>query len=109
MATRCDRKSSRFFGAFDAQRKHDLLERLTEVETFERFLHQSFLGQKRFSIEGCDMLVPMLDTIIRAAGTVGTREVVLGMAHRGRLNVLAHVLGKPYASIFQEFHGRQPR
>ncbi len=96
-------ESKRFSGAFDAQRKHDLLERLTEVETFERFLHQAFLGQKRFSIEGCDMLVPMLDTIIRAAGTVGTREVVVGMAHRGRLNVLAHVLGKPYASIFQEF------
>ncbi|CAA9350344.1 MAG: 2-oxoglutarate dehydrogenase E1 component, partial [uncultured Chloroflexia bacterium] len=90
--------------SFDAQRKHDLLERLTEVETFERFIHQSFLGQKRFSIEGCDMLVPMLDTIIRAAGSAGTHEVVVGMAHRGRLNVMAHVLGKPYASIFQEFH-----
>jgi len=76
---------------------------LTEVETFEHFLHQTFLGQKRFSIEGNDMLVPMLDSIIRNVAAAGTREVVLGMAHRGRLNVLAHVLGKPYAAILQEF------
>jgi 2-oxoglutarate dehydrogenase E1 component len=96
-------ESRRFATGFDAQRKRDLLERLTEVETFERFIHQTFPGQKRFSVEGCDMLVPMLDSIVRAAGSAGTHEVVVGMAHRGRLNVMAHVLGKPYASIFQEF------
>jgi 2-oxoglutarate dehydrogenase E1 component len=96
-------ESQRFFQHFDADRQRELLQRLTEVETFERFLHQTFVGQKRFSIEGNDMLVPMLDTIIRNAATAGTREVVMGMAHRGRLNVLAHVLGKPYAAILAEF------
>ncbi|HEX6292538.1 MAG TPA: 2-oxoglutarate dehydrogenase E1 component [Herpetosiphonaceae bacterium] len=96
-------ESRRFFQHFDADRKRELLQRLTEVEVFERFLHQTFVGQKRFSIEGNDMLVPMLDTIIRNAATAGTREVVMGMAHRGRLNVLAHVLGKPYAAILAEF------
>ncbi len=96
-------ETGQFFADFDAQRKRELLERLTEVETFERFLHQTFTGQKRFSLEGTDMLVPMLDSIIRNAASSGTREVVLGMAHRGRLNVLAHVLGKPYSAILAEF------
>ena len=81
-----------------------VLRRLTEVETFEQFLHSTFTGQKRFSIEGVDALVPMLDDIIHSAAEAGTREVLIGMAHRGRLNVLAHVLGKPYAKIFSEFH-----
>jgi 2-oxoglutarate dehydrogenase E1 component len=87
----------------DASAKRDLLERLTEVEVFERYLHQAFPGQKRFSIEGTDLLVPMLDEIICRAVEVGTREVTIGMAHRGRLNVLAHVLEKPYAVILSEF------
>ncbi len=81
-----------------------VLRRLTEVEMFEQFLHSTFMGQKRFSIEGMDALVPMLDDIIHSAAEAGTREVLIGMAHRGRLNVLAHVLGKPYAKIFSEFH-----
>ena len=92
-----------FFTSFDADRQRELLDRLTEVESFERFLHKTFPGQKRFSIEGNDMLVPMIDSIIRAAAVAGTREVVIGMAHRGRLNVLAHILGKPYSSILTEF------
>ncbi|MCS6879889.1 MAG: 2-oxoglutarate dehydrogenase E1 component [Oscillochloridaceae bacterium] len=96
-------ESRRFFGGMDADRQRELLDRLTEVETFERFLHKTFPGQKRFSIEGCDMLVPMIDAIIRNAAVAGTREVVIGMAHRGRLNVLAHILGKPYLSILSEF------
>lgn len=96
-------ESGRFFQDFDNQRKRELLERLTEVETFERFLQQTFTGQKRFSLEGNDMLVPMLDSIIRNAAASGTLEVVIGMAHRGRLNVLAHVLGKPYSAILAEF------
>ncbi|GCF09484.1 2-oxoglutarate dehydrogenase E1 component [Dictyobacter arantiisoli] len=79
------------------------LKRLTQVETFERYLHQTFAGQKRFSIEGMDMLLPMLDEIIGGAIDSETKEVVIGMAHRGRLNVLAHVLGKPYAAILAEF------
>lgn len=85
-----------------------LLRRLTQVEVFERYLHQTFVGQKRFSIEGCDMLVPMLDEIISAAIDSETREVVMGMAHRGRLNVLTHVLGKPYAAVLAGFaHGKR--
>jgi 2-oxoglutarate dehydrogenase E1 component len=93
----------RFFGQLDADRQREILDRLTEVETFELFLHRTFPGQKRFSVEGCDMLVPVIDAIIRNAAAEGTREVVLGMAHRGRLNVLAHILGKPYLSVLTEF------
>jgi 2-oxoglutarate dehydrogenase E1 component len=84
-----------------------LLQRLTQVEVFERYLHQTFPGQKRFSLEGTDMLVPMLDEIIADAIESGTRDVIIGMAHRGRLNVLAHVLGKSYQGILAEFsHAR---
>ncbi len=87
------------------ERRRKLLARLTAVETLERFLHKAYLGQKRFSIEGLDTLVPMLDETIELAGTSGARRVVLGMAHRGRLNVLAHVVGLPYETIFAEFEG----
>jgi len=87
----------------DEQRQ--LLARLTAVETLERFLHRTYLGHKRFSIEGLDVLVPMLDLTIELAGAEGARRVVLGMAHRGRLNVLAHVVGLPYETIFAEFEG----
>ncbi len=97
-------ESRRFFMNFDAERQRELLDRLTEVETFERYLHKTFPGQKRFSIEGNDMLIPVIDAIIRNAAASGTKEVVIGMAHRGRLNVLAHILGKPYSSILSEFH-----
>ncbi len=82
-----------------------LLQRLTEVEALERFLHKAYLGQKRFSIEGVDMLVPMLDLTIESAAESGARDVVIGMAHRGRLNVLAHTIGRPYETIFAEFEG----
>src|SRR5216110_2742041 len=85
--------------------KRQLLARLTAVETLERFLHKAYLGQKRFSIEGLDVLVPMLDQTIELAGAAGARRVVLGMAHRGRLNVLAHIVGLPYETIFAEFEG----
>ena len=87
----------------DQQRR--LLSRLTAVETLERFLHKAYLGQKRFSIEGLDVLVPMLDQTIELAGASGARRVVFGMAHRGRLNVLAHIVGLPYETIFAEFEG----
>src|SRR5436190_11402503 len=85
--------------------KRRLFSRLTAVETLERFLHRAYLGQKRFSIEGLDVLVPMLDQTIELAGASGARRVVLGMAHRGRLNVLAHIVGLPYETIFAEFEG----
>ncbi len=80
-----------------------LLQRLTQVEAFERYLHQTYPGQKRFSLEGIDVLVPMLDEIISGAVESGTGKVIIGMAHRGRLNVLAHVLEKPYQAILAEF------
>jgi 2-oxoglutarate dehydrogenase E1 component len=82
-----------------------LLQRLTQVEALERFLHKAYLGQKRFSIEGVDTLVPMLDLTIESAAESGARDVVIGMAHRGRLNVLAHTVGRPYETIFAEFEG----
>jgi multifunctional 2-oxoglutarate metabolism enzyme len=82
-----------------------LLKRLTEVDAFERYMHKAYLGQKQFSIEGLDMTVPMLDELTQLSATRGAREVVIGMAHRGRLNVLAHNLGRPYESIFAEFEG----
>ncbi len=80
-----------------------LLDRLTQVEAFEQFLHRSFPGKTRFSIEGVDMVVPMLDEIVQAGTAGGIQNLLIGMAHRGRLNVLAHVLGKPYAQILAEF------
>lgn len=93
-----------FYHPLALQERQALLERLIEVEEFEHFLHSTFQGQKRFSVEGNDTLVPMLDELVHQAAQVGTREVLIGMAHRGRLSVLAHVLGKPYAAIFAEFH-----
>ena len=88
-----------------ADGKKQLLARLIAVEAFERFLHKAYLGQKRFSIEGLDMTVPMLDFTIELAGAHGTRKVTIGMAHRGRLNVLAHVVNVPYETILAEFEG----
>jgi 2-oxoglutarate dehydrogenase E1 component len=90
-----------------ADEKRRLLTRLTEVEGFERYLRRAFLGQKSFSIEGLDALVPMLDTAIELAAEDGAHEVVMGMAHRGRLNVLAHVIGRPYETILREFEGER--
>jgi multifunctional 2-oxoglutarate metabolism enzyme len=82
-----------------------LLKRLIEVDALERFMHKAYLGQHQFSIEGLDMTVPMLDELIQLAAGIGGQEVVVGMAHRGRLNVLAHNLGRPYDTIFAEFEG----
>jgi 2-oxoglutarate dehydrogenase E1 component len=97
-------ESGRFFTPLSAEEKRHVLVRLTEVETFERYLHTTFVGQKRFSLEGTDMVIPMLDLILHHAASAGMREVLIGMAHRGRLNVLTHILGKPYAAILSEFH-----
>jgi 2-oxoglutarate decarboxylase len=82
-----------------------LLRRLIEVDALERFMHKAYLGQHQFSIEGLDMTVPMLDELIQLSAVHGGREVVIGMAHRGRLNVLAHNLGRSYDTIFAEFEG----
>ena len=91
----------------EAGDRRALLKRLSEVEALESYLHKAFLGKKQFSIEGLDALVPMLDEAIELASHAGAREVVLGMAHRGRLNVLAHTVGRPYESILVEFEGEQ--
>jgi len=98
----------RFRPPHDPVDERELLDRLTEVSAFERFLHRAYPGQTRFSVEGLGMLIPMLDELIVDAAAFGTRTIMLGMAHRGRLNVLAHVLGKPYARILAEFEGREP-
>ncbi|MEY8751094.1 2-oxoglutarate dehydrogenase E1 component [Alkalicoccobacillus gibsonii] len=96
-------ESGDFFEDLTTDKKKDLLKRLTEVEGFEKFIHRTFVGQKRFSIEGLDTLVPMLDESIDLSMNKGTKNVMIGMAHRGRLNVLAHTLAKPYNRIFSEF------
>ena len=96
-------ESGRFRSPADPINHVALLDRLTQVEVFERFLHRTFPGKTRFSIEGLDMLVPVLDEIIGDAAEFGVRHILIGMAHRGRLNVMAHVLNKPYAQILAEF------
>ena len=96
-------EGGRFRAPADPINPAALLERLTQVEAFERYLQRVFPGKTRFSIEGCDMLVPILDEVIGDAAESGTRNILIGMAHRGRLNVMAHVLNKPYAQILAEF------
>ena len=86
--------------------KKATLRRLNEVDGLERFLGRAYVGYKRFSVEGTDALVPMLDAIIDECGRAGARDVVIGMAHRGRLNVLTNVMGKPFETLFAEFEGR---
>ncbi len=98
-------ESGEFRRPLTNEESKELLRRLTMVDSLERFMHKAYLGQKQFSIEGLDMTVPMLDEMIQLAAAQGAREVVLGMAHRGRLNVLAHNLGRPYETIFREFEG----
>ncbi len=87
-------------------RKH-ILQRLTEAETLERYLHTRYVGQKRFSLEGGDSLIPLLDHLLQKAGAEGVHEVVIGMAHRGRLNVLVNTLGKMPSDLFSEFEGKE--
>ena len=85
--------------------KRRILTRLTAAETFERFLHTRFIGHKRFSAEGAETMVPILNELLEVAAAQGVREVVIGMAHRGRLNVLSNIVGKPYTQILSEFEG----
>lgn len=88
--------------------KKRILEKLNEATVFENFLATKYLGQKRFSLEGGEVTIPALDTIISQAADMGVEEVMIGMAHRGRLNVLANILGKSYESIFDGFEGNVP-
>ncbi|MFP7200812.1 2-oxoglutarate dehydrogenase E1 component [Lysinibacillus halotolerans] len=96
-------ESSKTTVSLTTEQKKELLERLTRVEDFERFIHKTFVGQKRFSIEGLDTLVVLLDEIVKKADDEKMKFLQIGMAHRGRLNVLTHVVNKPYDMMFADF------
>ncbi|HUN79635.1 MAG TPA: multifunctional oxoglutarate decarboxylase/oxoglutarate dehydrogenase thiamine pyrophosphate-binding subunit/dihydrolipoyllysine-residue succinyltransferase subunit [Solirubrobacteraceae bacterium] len=98
-------ESGAFRHPLTSDEQQTMLRRLIEVDALERFMHKAYLGQHQFSIEGVDMTVPMLDELITLSAAHGGKEVVIGMAHRGRLNVLAHNLGRAYDTIFAEFEG----
>ena len=100
-------ESGKYRTALSTEEKRELLANLSRVEAFEQYLRRAFLGQKQFSIEGLDAMVPMLDEAIELAAENGAHEVVMGMAHRGRLSVLAHNLGLGYDSILREFEGER--
>jgi len=100
-------ESGRYRQPLGADEKKALFRRLCEVEGMERFLRKRFLGQKQFSLEGLDVMIPMLDETIELAAEAGAHDVVMGMAHRGRLNVLAHTIGMPYEYILREFEGER--
>lgn len=91
---------------FSAEKKKHILERLTAAEGLERFLHTKYVGQKRFSLEGGESFIAAMDELIQHAGEKGVQEIVIGMAHRGRLNVLVNTLGKMPADLFAEFEGK---
>ena len=87
--------------------KRHILSKLSQAVGFEQFLHKRFTGQKRFSLEGAESLIPALDAIIEKGATIGIKEFVVGMPHRGRLNVLANIMNKSYQDIFTEFEGKE--
>jgi len=98
-------ESTRNRGNLAPADRQRVLEKLVEAESFERFLHARYIGHKRFSLEGCEALIPLLDRVLNDAAQVDVQEAIIGMAHRGRLNVLANTIGKPLAQIFSEFEG----
>ena len=100
-------ESGRYRAPLPPDERRRLLARLSEVEGLEAYLRRTFLGQKQFSIEGLDVMVPILDEAIELAAADGAREIVIGMAHRGRLNVLTHIVGRPYDYILREFEGER--
>jgi 2-oxoglutarate dehydrogenase E1 component len=100
-------ESSRYRQPLAREERIHLLESLARAEGFEQYLRRAFLGQKQFSLEGLDAMMPMLDESIELAADAGAHEVVIGMAHRGRLNVLAHTVGRSYESILREFEGER--
>ncbi len=99
-----ERAGGRF--GFTAEEKKRILEKLTQADGLERYLHTKYVGQKRFSLEGGDSLIPLLDELVNRGGADGMNDMVLGMAHRGRLNVLVNILGKPPQKLFAEFDGK---
>ena len=92
-------------GGYDQKQRRRILGRLTAAETLERYLHTKYVGQKRFSLEGSETLIPLLDHLLQRCGAQGVQEAVIGMAHRGRLNVLVNILGKLPSMLFAEFEG----
>jgi 2-oxoglutarate dehydrogenase E1 component len=98
-------QDGRLKGRFTSEERRNILWQLTAAEGLERYLHTKYVGQKRFSLEGADALIPLLDDLIQNSGAAGIEEVVIGMAHRGRLNVLVNLLGKSPAALFSEFEG----
>ena len=100
-------ESGRYRRPLSPEERVRLLGRLSQVEGMEHYLRRAFLGQKQFSVEGLDVMIPMLDEAIEIAAGNGAHEVVVGMAHRGRLNVLAHVVGRPYETVLREFEGER--
>ena len=99
-------ESSRATGNFSREQKTHILDRLTAAEGLERYLHTKYVGQKRFSLEGSESFIASLDETIQRAGNQGVQEIVIGMAHRGRLNVLVNILGKMPQELFAEFEGK---
>ena len=99
-------QEGRLLYRFTKEEQVNLLRQLTAAEGLERYLHTKYVGQKRFSLEGNDALIPLLDEVVQRCGDASVQEVVIGMAHRGRLNVLVNVLGKPPSSLFSEFEGK---
>ena len=93
--------------SFDKNRKIQIFKKLNEASGFEAFLGKKFVGQKRFSIEGGEALIPALDTLVKKGSSLGVEYFVMGMAHRGRLNVLANIFNKTYKEIFSEFEGKE--
>ena len=91
---------------FSTERKRRILERVTAAETLERYLHTKYVGQKRFSLEGGESTIAAMDEVVRVGGSLGAQEIVIGMAHRGRLNVLVNTLGKSPKMLFSEFEGK---
>ncbi len=97
---------NRAMPTFTAEYQRRIMQKLTEAETLEKYLHTRYVGQKRFSLEGGESLIPAVDELLQRAGSNGVQEIVIGMAHRGRLNVLVNVLGKMPADLFSEFEGK---
>src|SRR5690606_38490085 len=91
---------------YSVEQKKHIFKKLNRAVVFESFLGTKFLGQKRFSLEGAESLIPALDSVIEIGASLGIQEFMIGMAHRGRLNVLANIMGKPYKTIFSEFEGK---
>lgn len=96
---------SRNTPTFNATEKKEILNKLTQAVLFENFLHTKFVGQKRFSLEGLETLIPAMDALICHGANIGVKDYVIGMAHRGRLNILANIMGKSYRDLFVEFEG----